>query len=566
MAAPPEAAPPEAVPITADELPRTIGELIRRSAERYPDRAAIVTLDQRITYRELVELSDRYARALVALGVGKGTHVGLLMENRPEWLAIAFAATGIGAVLVPISTFSKAGDLEYQLRHADVSHLLMSDRFLGNEYLQDLISIAPELKGAEPGRLFTAALPALRHVVMTGAVAGDDGDLPQAARSWASFESGADAIPEAVVAALQAEVVPQDECYLLYTSGTTARPKGALHIHEAVATNGYRIGEHQGITPDDVSWFYFPFFFSAGCCNVSLGSLSHGATLLVQDTFDPGVAIELIDREGATAWHLWPHTLKALMEHPDWQTKDHSKLHKGTGPFELMLGITHEDGMGGVNMYGMTETCTAFSCTRADDPGDVRVMTQGYPFEGCTVKIVDPATGAPVGPDEEGEICVKGINVMVRYYKVDPAETFDEDGFFHTGDLGMVRADGRLCYKQRLKDTIKTGGINVSPGEVEWALRAIEGVGEAYVFAIPSPDRGEEVAAAIVPVEGSGLDEKQIYERTKDTLSGYKRPKALLFLKADEVPMTGSGKVQTFVLRQRLLEQLRSTEGPSSSS
>jgi fatty-acyl-CoA synthase len=179
---------------------------------------------------------------------------------------------------------------------------------------------------------------------------------PRGCTSFEDFEAGRHAVPAAIPRALRDEVDPEDACYLLYTSGTTARPKGALHVHEAVSLNGWRIGEYQGLVPDDVVWFYYPLFFSAGCINVMLGTLCHGAALILQPAFEPGDAIALIEREQATTWHLWPHTLKELTQHPDWRTRDHSRLHKGTGPFDAMQGGPPEDGLGGVNMYGMTET------------------------------------------------------------------------------------------------------------------------------------------------------------------------------------------------------------------
>jgi fatty-acyl-CoA synthase len=530
--------------------PGTLVELLVRSVGVFGGRDALVTADERLTYAELDARVRRYSRSLIALGAGKGSRVGLLMENVPDWLALAFAVTGIGAVLVPLSTFSTAGDLAYQLRHADVSHLVLSERFLKHEFLADLVGIAPELQQSEPGRLYARRLPALRHVVVRG-----HGDrLPPGATSWPSFLAGADGVPDGLVDELRAEVDAQDECYLMYTSGTTANPKGVLQVHAAVAGNGWQIGERQQLDPEDVVWFYFPLFFSAGCVNVSLGTLSHGATLLLQPVFEPGAALELIEREQATTWHLWPHTLKALRGHPDWERRDHARLHKGTAPYDLLLGVKDPDGCGGVNMYGMTETCTAFTCTTAADPPDIRGRTQGSPLPGCELRIVDPDTGQPLPEGAEGEIRVKGPNVLRRYYKVDPATTFDADGFFPTGDLGVLRDDGRLVFLRRLKDTIKTGGINVSPAEVEEALRRIPGVAEAYAFGIPSVDRGEDVAAAVVP--GSPLTDGEILTAARQLLSGPKRPCAVLLVAPGEVPMTGSGKVRVGVLRDRLLEHL----------
>ncbi len=482
-----------------DAPPETLFELFSDSATRHADRTAIVTSDQRWTYRDLSDRVDGHARALVASGVGKGTRVGLLMENDPDWVAFALAATGIGSLLVPVSTFAHVDDLAYLLRDADVAHLYMSARFLANDYLGMLAEITPEIAAARAGPIHCASLPALRDVVVRGA-----DPLPPGCRSWEDVLASGGGVPDAVLRGLREGLDPEDECYLLTTSGTTARPKGVLHTHRALAGNGARIAALQGLTCDDVVWFYFPFFFSAGCVNVMLGTLAAGASLIVQPTFDAGTALELIESEGATTWHLWPHQLTALLEHPDWATRDHSGLHKGTAPYDALRASPHADGLGGVNMYGMTETATAFACTPADDPLDVRIATQGRPLPGNEVVVVDPETGRRLPQGASGELCVKGPSLMLRYYKVDPATTFDADGFFHTGDLGHVDQDGRVHFERRLKEVIKTGGINVSPADVEAALVSIEGVDAAYAFALPAGDRGEDVGAALVTARRHG--------------------------------------------------------------
>jgi fatty-acyl-CoA synthase len=532
--------------------PRTLPQLLERAVAGHAARTALITRDERWSYAELSERVDRIARALAARGVGKGSRVGLLLPNDPEWVAFAFAATGLGALLVPVSTFTKQDDLAYQLQHADVQHLFLCARFLANDYLAMLSAAVPELATSAPRAIASPALPALRSVVVRG-----DGDLPGACERWEDFVAGDTGGYAALLDGLRASVDPEDECYLLYTSGTTARPKGVVQVHDAVARNGWRIGEYQGLADDDVVWFYYPFFFSAGCINVLLGTLSHGAALILQPAFEPGLAIELIEREGATTWHLWPHTLKELTEHPDWKTREHSRLHKGTGPYDVLQGGPPGDGLGGVNMYGLTETCTAFTCTRASDPLPVRLTTQGQPMPDNEVAIVDPETGEPMAPGEPGEICVKGPAVMRRYYKLDPATTFDADGFFHTGDLGHLDDDGRLHFAQRIKDTIKTGGINVAPADIEAKLVTLAGVVAAHAFPIPSAEKGEVVGAALVVAPGEDLDDTAIDAHCREFLAGYKRPHGLLVLDAEAVPMTGSGKVQKVVLRERLLAEMR---------
>lgn len=539
------------------KAPQTLPGLLESAVERWSGRTALISEDERWTYAELGEQVERMSRGLVALGVGKGSRVGLLMENTVEWVPFALAATSVGALFVPVSTFSKQDDLEFQLRHADISHLFMCARFLKNDYLEMLRKTAPEIDSGTPGALLCEAVPALRRVLVMG---GDD-RLPAGCQPWSDLYSAAEGVPASIVRGLRAEVDPEDDCYLLYTSGTTARPKGVLHVHSAVARNGWLIGEYQMLDEQDVAWFYFPMFFSAGCINVMLGTLSHGAAMIIQPSFDAGQAIELIAREKANTWHLWAHTLKSLTAHPDWQTKDHSLLHKGTAPFDAMIG-PNPDGLGGVNMYGMTETCTAFSCTPADAPLKDRITSTGPLMPGAEIKIIDPDTREPLAVGEEGEICVKGPSVLRRYYKIDPSETFAEDGFFPTGDLGRIDADGNVHFNQRIKDMIKTGGINVSPADIEMKLVQMEGVDVAHAFPLPAGDRGEVVGAALVVKAESAPDDEDIKSYFGEALPGYKRPEGVLLLRADQVPMTGSGKVQKVVMRDRLVAAMDEGAGP----
>ena len=535
-----------------NDEPRTLPRLLDRAVAAHGSRAALITQDDRWTYAELAERVDGLARALVEHGIGKGSRVGLLMENDPDWVAIAFAATGLGAVLIPISTFCKQNDLVHQLGHADVQHLFMSARFLKNDYLAMLDSAAPELEKGKPGRLHCQRLPALRSVVVRG-----EDELPAGYETWAAFESRGAGLPQVMLGALRDAVDPEDQCYLLYTSGTTDLPKGVMQVHGAVAHNGWQIGEYQCLDEHDVVWFYYPLFFSAGCINVMLGTLSHGASLILQPSFDTGAAIGLIERERATTWHLWPHTLKELTQHPDWNTKDHSLLHKGTGPYDVMQGGPFNDGLGGVNMYGMTETCTAFTCTRADDPLRVRLTTCGALMSGNELKIIDVESGGIAKPGEAGEICIKGPVVMRGYYKVDPAGIFDDEGYLHTGDLGQLDDEGRLIFSRRLKDTIKTGGINVAPADIESKLATLSGVVAAHAFPLPSEEKGEVVGAALVVTADSRPSDEVILAHCQEHLSGYKRPEGLLILLEKEVPMTGSGKVQKVVMRDRLLARMK---------
>ncbi|MBQ73951.1 MAG: hypothetical protein CMQ20_02870 [Gammaproteobacteria bacterium] len=528
----------------------TLPKLLETTVSSWGDRTALITEGERWTYKQVAEQVDLYARALMAQGVGKGTRVGLLVENTPEWIFFSFAATGIGAILAPISTFARREEIAYQLRHSDVQQLYLTARFLKADYQAIVEELLPELSASSNKKIFSKSFPALRRVTIKNA-----DQLPSAAQSWEDFLAGAEDVPANLLPELRADVDPEDECYLLYTSGTTANPKGVLHRQKSITRNGILIGQHEMLNEQDVVWFYFPFFFCAGCVNVLLGTFSTGAALILQPTFDAESAIELIDREKATTWHLWPHQLKALFDHPDWQTKDHSSLHKGTGAFDLMLGVQERfKGVGGVGMYGMTETCTAFTCTFADDSEDVRGTTNGRIMDGNEIKIVDPDSNEALGADSIGEICVKGPSVFRRYYKMDPQLTFDTGGFFRTGDLGYLNEDGRLFFEQRKKDMIKSGGINISPADIEQTLSGLDEALEVYAFPLPGGERGELVGAALVLSE-DGCEKERIISFCRENFSSHKRPSLILLIRKDDIPMTGSGKVQKVKLAEMLLRE-----------
>ncbi|MBQ63194.1 MAG: hypothetical protein CMQ19_14130 [Gammaproteobacteria bacterium] len=528
----------------------TLPQLLETAVSAWGDRTALITEDGRWTYKQVSEQVDLYARALIAQGVGKGTRLGLLSENTPEWIFFSFAATGIGAILAPISTFARREEIAYQLRHSDVQQLYMTARFLKADYQEIVEDLLPELSASSNKEIYSMSFPALRRITIKNA-----DHIPSAAQPWEDFLAGAGDVPVSLLSELRADVDPEDECYLLYTSGTTANPKGVLHRQKSIARNGILIGKHEMLDEKDVVWFYFPFFFCAGCVNVLLGTFSTGASLILQPTFDPGSAIELIDREKATAWHLWPHQLKALFDHPDWQTKDHSTLHKGTGAFDLMLEVGDTfNGVGGVGMYGMTETCTAFTCTFADDSEEVRGSTNGRVMDGSEIKVVDPDSSEVLGADSIGEICVKGPSVFRRYYKVDPELTFDTDGFFHTGDLGYLNSDGRLFFEQRKKDMIKSGGINISPADIEQTLSGLDEALEVYAFPLPGGERGELVGAALV-LSDEGCENERIISFCREQFSSHKRPSLILLVNKSDIPMTGSGKVQKVKLAEMLLSE-----------
>jgi fatty-acyl-CoA synthase len=519
----------------------TLGTFLDAAAARAPEREALAcaprdAVTRRLTWRELRAESRTAAKRLVAAGAGKGTRVGLLCSNRLEWLPVAFGALRTGAVLVPFSTLWTRDEIAYALRHADVQVLVMLPRFLRHDYLVSLGEIAPELRRAAPGRLFARAAPALRRVVLL------EGEAPGTDR-WDALPAS---FPDDVLDGVEASVVPADLATVFFTSGTTAQAKAVVHAHGALTTSAHRIAECVGIGPDDAWWGHMPLFWSGGFVIGALATIAGGGRIVLQEAVDPEGALRLLEGEGCTVMAGW-HQAGPLLEHPDFPRR-RLRLKKGSyHPLAArLLGPDHR----AVGMYGMSETATCVACARADDPEGVRVGTFGRPLDGMAVRIVDPETGRPAPPGASGEILVKGPTLMEGYYGVPREETFDAEGFFHTGDVGFLDADGCLHFAGRLKDVIKTAGVNVAAAEVEEALARHPAVQAAYVVGVAHPTRGENVAAFVVLRAGRHASAEDLAAFCREMLASYKVPRHVFVVEEDEVPRTATGKVEKAALRR----------------
>jgi fatty-acyl-CoA synthase len=460
----------------------TLAALLDATAARFPSREAVACAPRRLvasraTWAELRWASRLAARRLVGLGVGKGTRVALLCSNRAEWLPIAFGVARLGAVLVPLSTLWTRDELRYALVHADVDTLVMLPGFLRHDYLASLAAIAPELAGAEPGRLHAAAVPALRRVVLL------TGDAPGTQR-WDDLPA---AVDEAFLDALEATVSPLDWAVVFFTSGTTAQAKAVVQSHAALTTSARRVADCLGISPDDAWWGHMPLFWSGGLIMGALTAVAAGGRVVLQEVVETGDALALLERERCTVMLGW-HQAQPLLDHPDFahRTLALKKGSGGTHPLATrLLGADHVS----VGMYGMTETATCVTCGRWDDPAPIRLETFGRPLAGMDLRIVDPEAGHPVALGATGEIILRGPTLMEGYYKVPRSSTFDAEGFFRTGDLGWLDEAGCLHFAGRLKDVIKTAGVNVAASEVEEALGRHPAVQAAHVVGVPDAVR-----------------------------------------------------------------------------
>jgi acyl-CoA synthetase (AMP-forming)/AMP-acid ligase II len=538
----------------------TLPVLLRRLAAEHGARELCVTEARRMTYAQAESESAELARALLASGVGKGSRVGILFPNGPDFLAAFFAVTRIGAVAVPISTFYQARELGWVLRHADVSVLLCCERTLRHDYLERLERAAPDLARCKGEPLYLRELPHLRAVRVWGRATRDwalDGP-----RSLADALRAAPAIDAGFLEQVESSVAPADAAVLIYTSGSTAEPKGVVHTHGTLVRHSCNLRQYVGFETGDRIYSSMPFFWVGGIAASLLPCMFHGATLLCEEGFDPDRTLAFLSRERATVIGAWPAVIQALAQHPRLHEYDWSCVRSGTLYEVMPPGKRPADIELRTNSLGMTETCGphTWGDREVDLPESMR-GTFGAAIPGVEHKVVDPETGRTLPAGEYGEICVRGYNVCQGLYKREREESFDADGFYHTGDGGWFDAEGNLFFKGRLGDMIKTAGANVAPREVEVALETFPEIKLAAVVGVPDPVRGQLVVAAVVAEPGRQIDGDAVRARLRDELSSYKVPRHLVVLRYDEMPLTDSGKVH----KKRLLELVESRVRGSSS-
>jgi len=536
----------------------TLPHFLADVTSRHGDRCAIrfldreLGVDRELSYRELEREARRLARALVAAGVVKGARVAVLMANRPEWVVAAFGVSLAGGVLIPVNTFAKPAERDYILRHSDASLLLVQRSLLKHDFLADLQRDHVELASAAPGRLLCPALPQLRRVVALGLEAREG-----AVQGWQELLAQGDSVPDSMLDAIAQEITPADDGLVIYTSGTTAHPKGVLHLQRAPVIQSWRFAEGMELSPEDVVYTAQPFFWSAGIA-MSLGAaLAAGACLLLEASFEPGAALACIEANRATAIFAWPHQDKAMAEHPSAQSRDLSCARKVEfdSPLAARVGL-EKDEWGTHGSYGMSETFTIASFLPVGAPAELRNATSGRPLPGMQMRVVDPESGAALPQGEKGEIAVRGVTFMRGYYKVEPELYLDDEGYFRTQDGGSFDAEGYLHWSGRLSNLIKTGGANVSPVEIETALRSYPGLKAGLAVGVPHPALGEVVVLCAVPVPGAEPDEAAIRGFLRERLAAYKVPKRVLVFAEEELQYTGTQKIQVGPLREAALARL----------
>jgi acyl-CoA synthetase (AMP-forming)/AMP-acid ligase II len=514
----------------------TVAEILRHQARSRKDHPLLVCDTGRISYAEADRRSAELARGLIALGAGKGTHVGLLYPNGAEFVVGMLAAARIGAVVIPFSTFATARELREQLVDSDAEILLAAASFRSHDYVQRMAEVVSDPAFDSEHRLFCTAAPLLRQI----GISHRPGTV-QRIRDVERIRRLATTIEPSLLAAMQDDVDGCDPLAIVYTSGSTSTPKGVLHTHGALLEHQRNLNEIRGLTTADKLFCSSPFFWIGGFAFGLLATLVAGSTLVCSNATGAGATLDLIEAEKPTVTNGFAAGIAHLADHPSFAERDLSSMRRGNLYPIMAPNSRPADAELRHNMLGMTEagSVVLISDDESDQP-EGRRGSFGKPAPGFQTMIIDPDSAGT------GELCIRGPFVMQGYYKRSREECFDADGWFHTDDLVRADADGFIYFVGRRGAMIKTAGANVSAAEVEKAIAKVTGA-EAHVVGIPDAERGELVAAVVVQ---PGLDEAALRERLKDELSAYKIPRRLLALPRAEIPLLSSGKVDTQRLRK----------------
>lgn len=533
-----------------------LGDLPVRGAFHWPDADAVVFPEVRRTYSELADGSMDAARGLRALGVEPGDRVGILMANCLDYVEMLFGIAQLGAIAVLINSRFRGSELTYVVQDAGLKVLITSD--IVAEHVDHVARIGeafPDLDAASAGEpLQLEAADNLRAIVVLGEVPADS-----ALTDRERFVAGGHEVSIEQVETLRGQVAIRDVGMMMYTSGTTAQPKGCLMTHEMVVRNGMAAGRQRFVLgPEDRFWDPLPMFHMSAILPM-VGCLDAGSAYLSMTHFEPGAALQMMEAEQAThAFPTFPTVTQALLNHPDYPSTDLSSIRLVTNvapPATLRKLQEQWPSATQITAYGCTEIGGVACFNEPTDTLDQRVETSGRPFRGIQVRILDPETGESLPPGERGEICARGYSLFEGYHN-DPektAETIDADGWFHTGDIGKVDEDGRVSYLGRLKDMLKVGGENVAAAEIESLLNEHPAVSITQVVGLPD-ERLTEVPAAFVELKPDAeVTEQELIDWTDGRIASFKRPRHVRIV--SEWPMSAT-KIQKFRLQERLAGEL----------
>ncbi|MEE0731713.1 MAG: AMP-binding protein, partial [Oscillospiraceae bacterium] len=536
----------------------TFPDVLDRMVKEFPDQYCFryTELDYTRTYSEFRDDVDRFARALIAMGVKKGDHVAIWATNVPQWYITFWAATKIGAVLVTVNTAYKIHEAEYLLRQSDTHTLVMIDGFKDSDYVGIIKELCPELKESEPGNLHSKRLPVLRNIITV------DSKQP-GCYTWEEAQVLADSVPQSEVEARRRSIDKHDVCNMQYTSGTTGFPKGVMLTHYNVVNNGKAIGDCMDLSTADRMMIQVPMFHCFGMVLAMTASMTHGTTMCPITAFSPRKGLHCINQERITAFHGVPTMFIAMLEHPDFEKTDFSYMRTGIMagspcPVKVMQDVVEKMHMPEICItYGQTEASPGCTMSKTTDSLDVRVNTVGGEMFGVSCKIVDPETGEDLPDDMDGEFVAKGYNIMKGYYKMPEATAaaIDKDGWLHTGDLARRTPEGNYKITGRIKDMIIRGGENIYPKEIEDFIYTHPKVKDVQVIGVPDEQYGEEIMACVILKEGETSSEEEIKEFVLSHMAKHKVPRYVGFVK--EFPMNAAGKILKYKMREEAVELLK---------
>lgn len=536
----------------------TLGSIISGVAATYPKKEVIVAGQQRITYDVLMDRVDSLANALLKLGVKKGDKAAIWMGNKPEWVYANYACIKIGAPVAPLNTRYKAHELEHILRQSDSTTLFMMDHFINIDYVPMINDVCPELKDSKPGQLDCESFPFLKRIIMFG-----ERHYPGMLDYYAVLNSGKDYAKSDEFEKAQ-EAVKQEDVYIIpFTSGTTGFPKGVVTTHYQYIRAVEAFSARLNMTANDRILVVSPFSHNMGNMTGMLLGACNGACILPMESFDPGEALRLIHEERVSKFAGSPTMYTMMLDHPDFPKRDTTSIQRaliGAADVSPDLVRTIMDRMGIkdlISAYGLTENTGVSTMSQPGDPPEVVAHTAGrLIFPDCELKVLNPDTGEEVPRGTQGEICSRGFYVLKEYYKM-PEETaaaIDGKGWFHTGDLGIMDEKDYIKITGRLKDMFITGGVNAYPAEIENYLLTHPKISIVSVVGVPDRRMGEVAMAFVKLKPGETATQDEIIRFARERMANYKAPKYVKFV--DDYPMTATGKVQKFVLREMAVKQL----------
>jgi fatty-acyl-CoA synthase len=549
----------------ANLLSISIGKLLQEKAKLHPNHEAVVYADRdlRMTYEEFDQYCRKIAKGLMKLGIEKGDHIAIWASNTPEWLACQFATGKMGGVLVTVNTNYRTAELEYLLKQSDSNTIILMNQFKDASYIDMLYEIVPELKDSKPGQLESTKLPFLKNVIVLG-----NHSYP-GTFNFEDIMKLSDDVGDEKLEQRMDSLQPDDVINMQYTSGTTGFPKGVMLTHSNIINNAYNIANCMKLTKDDRLCIPVPFFHCFGCVLGTMACVTVGATMVPVQEFHPRKVLQTVQDEKCTGLHGVPTMFIAELNDPEFHSYDLSSLRTGimagsNCPIEVMKAVIEKMGAKEITIaYGQTESSPVIMQTRTDDPIELKVETVGRALPNVEVKIVEPGTSLEVPVGVQGELCTRGYHVMKGYYKNPDAtlEAIDEDGWLHTGDLAVMDENGYCKITGRLKDMIIRGGENIYPREIEEFLYQHSKVLDVQVVGIPDEVYGEEVMAWIILKEGQIATVEEIQEYCKGKISKHKIPRYMNF--TDSYPMTASGKIQKFRLKEQAIKWIQEVTSPS---